>query len=460
MKSYLRKFIIVFFPLLLFFCDHSYSSEGDVDRAATISVHNIDNVHVGSGTLPVAKSNMLGNWSKIPLFEKNGIEPKLIWTSDLLGNPIGGVHQAFREFDNLFLGVNVNLEQFMGAPKTIFYTSMSQRSGKSLTNLDIKNIFNVSQVCCGPTYRLVDLYLEQPFFADRFNVRVGRLAAGDEFLSSPIYWLFVQNGIDGNPVGIFKNAPGMSAYPRATWAVRTTFKTQPEKFYLMGGLFNGDPTLGENSKHGVDFSMRGPLFAVAELGYRRNRSQDSTGLPGNYKLGVYHDHNSYLSFLYDEAGGLAPVTGLPPLTIRGNTGYYVLMDQMFYREGGAGTHQGATAFFSFLIAPDESISNMPIFINGGVIYEGLFPSRPNDVTGLAVVYGSLSHDLRQAQFLKSQLGIPIGVQYFETVIEAIYTIQATGWLKIQPDLQYIIHPGGTGTIPNALVLGAQVAVTI
>ncbi|VEB35708.1 Outer membrane protein D1 [Legionella sainthelensi] len=103
---------------------------------------------------------------------------------------------------------------------------------------------------------------------------------------------------------------------------------------------------------------------------------------------------------------------------------------------------------------------MPIFINGGVIYQGLLPRRLDDIAGLAVIYGSFSKDLRRSQMLQNQNGALVGVQYYETVIEAMYLIQATGWLKIQPDLQYIIKPGGTGTIPNALVLGAQVAVTI
>jgi porin len=31
-------------------------------------------------------------------------------------------------------------------------------------------------------------------------------------------------------------------------------------------------------------------------------------------------------------------------------------------------------------------------------------------------------------------------------------------ILFQPDLQYIIRPGGTGQIPNALVLGAEVGV--
>ncbi len=459
MDYFLRHFFILIVTSLIFLSPLIQAKEG-VPTPEPLSEYNEnDELPVGAGTLPVSKSQMLGNWSKTPTLKKLGIEPKLIWVSDLLGNPIGGVHHGFREFDNLFFGLDVDLEKFMGAPKTKFFTSMSQRSGTSLTRLDIKNTFNVSQVCCGPTYRLVDLYLEQPFFDNRFNIRFGRLATGDEFLSSPLYWLFVQNGIDGNPVGIFKNAPGMSAYPRATWAIRALVQTVPEKFYVMGGVYNGDPALGENSKHGVDFSMRGPLFAIGEFGYRSNQNNKSSELPGNYKVGIFYDNSLYHNFLFDEAGRINPLTGFTPKNTRGNTGYYLLMDQMFYRENKP-EKQGATAFFSFVYVPDQSISTMPIFINGGVIYQGLLPRRLDDIAGLAVIYGSFSKDLRRSQMLQNQNGALVGVQYYETVIEAMYLIQATGWLKIQPDLQYIIKPGGTGTIPNALVLGAQVAVTI
>jgi len=35
----------------------------------------------------------------------------------------------------------------------------------------------------------------------------------------------------------------------------------------------------------------------------------------------------------------------------------------------------------------------------------------------------------------------------------------TRWSYIQPDLQYVIDPGGTGDIPDAVVIGAQMGVT-
>jgi porin len=34
------------------------------------------------------------------------------------------------------------------------------------------------------------------------------------------------------------------------------------------------------------------------------------------------------------------------------------------------------------------------------------------------------------------------------------------WLQVQPDVQYIINPGGTGKIRDALVIGFQIAVNL
>lgn len=48
---------------------------------------------------------------------------------------------------------------------------------------------------------------------------------------------------------------------------------------------------------------------------------------------------------------------------------------------------------------------------------------------------------------------------YEGIIEIDYGAQITPWLKLRPNLQYVIRPGGTGTIPNALVLGLYAQVT-
>ena len=51
------------------------------------------------------------------------------------------------------------------------------------------------------------------------------------------------------------------------------------------------------------------------------------------------------------------------------------------------------------------------------------------------------------------------MQRFETVLEATYRLRFLGdAFFFQPDLQYIIRPGGTGQISNAVVVGFQTGV--
>jgi porin len=55
----------------------------------------------------------------------------------------------------------------------------------------------------------------------------------------------------------------------------------------------------------------------------------------------------------------------------------------------------------------------------------------------------------------------------ETVLELNYLAQVTPWLTVQPDIQYIVNPGGLvpnpnlpngGTTEDALVLGARTTI--
>ena len=102
---------------------------------------------------------------------------------------------------------------------------------------------------------------------------------------------------------------------------------------------------------------------------------------------------------------------------------------------------------------------MPYFFTAALVTRGIFPSRPLDIAALGVVFGHFSNDLQESQRRAQQLGLTTGVQQHETVVEFTYRFAfLRSALYFQPDLQYIIRLGGTGRIPNALALGAQVGV--
>jgi len=402
------------------------------------------------GPLPfqliLPREHLLGDWYGTRTWlEDRGITPTLTFVTDSLGNPSGGKEQGFTTANNVGLDLNFDLEKLCGLEGGSFLLSMSYRFGGSLSANYIHNVFTVQQVFGGETFHLINLAYQQKLFDDRVELRLGRIAAGDDFLVSPYNYVFVQNGFDGNPVGIFFNSPGMTAYPNDTWGALV--KVRPTaRSYIMGGVYNGDPSIRDNSNNGVDFSMDGPLFAIAEIAYQPNSLPGDRGLIGNYKAGFWYDNSRFSDFNTSEFE-------------RGNWGFYTLFDQVLIRFGEQGSHRGFGIAGSFLVSPDQSISQMPYFFTAAFVTRGIFPSRPVDVIGLGVVYGHFSNDLQNFQRQAQQLDPNVGVQSDETVVELTYRLALLkSALYFQPDLQYVFRPGGTGGIADALVLGAQVGV--
>jgi porin len=217
----------------------------------------------------------------------------------------------------------------------------------------------------------------------------------------------------------------------------------------MGGVYNGDPSIRANTYHGVNFSMDGPLFAIAEVSYQRNGLPGDTGLLGNYKAGFWYDNSRFTDFT--TAG-----FGKAPHTTRGSWGFYGLFDQVLVCFGEPDSNRGFGVTGSLIIAPNESISQMPVFFTAGFLVRGAFASRPTDVGGFGMVYGHFSNDLQDAQRRAQQFDPTVGMQSHEMALEWTYRLRFLGdSFFFQPDLQYIIRPGGTGQHANAVVIGFQ-----
>jgi porin len=244
----------------------------------------------------------------------------------------------------------------------------------------------------------------------------------------------------------------MTAYPNATWGARIKIKPT-ERTYVMGGVYNGDPSIRDIEHNGADMSMNGPVFAIGEVAYQLNGLPGESRMLGNYKAGFWYDNATFTDFTTVGHGVL------PPQVKRGNWGLYGLFDQVLIPFGELTSNRGFGIFGSFIAAPDESVSQMPYFFTAGVACRGIFPSRPIDSAGFGVVYGKFSSDLRHAQEREQQLDPTVGVQDYETVLEWTYRFYfRKGALFIQPDIQYVVNPGGTGKTDDALVLGCQIGV--
>ncbi len=108
-------------------------------------------------------------------------------------------------------------------------------------------------------------------------------------------------------------------------------------------------------------------------------------------------------------------------------------------------------------------------VNGGLTLHDPFAGRDNDVFGLgfglARVSSGVSNYDRDLQAFAPSLYTP--VRGAETFLEATYQAQILPSWQIQPDLQYVINPGGglanpdepTQKIKNELVIGLRTTLT-
>lgn len=220
------------------------------------------------------------------------------------------------------------------------------------------------------------------------------------------------------------------------WGARLRIEQPFDSDYTIRlGVYNTSETFAELSdpdEHGTNFGFDpgDSLMTAAEFKYNLNRDPGDTGLPGTYTIGALWD-----------TGSLDRLDG--PGQKDGNFGLYLLFDQMVYRES-PDSREGLWAFTQFSMNPDQAINPYPYLASWGLVYNGLFPGRENDVTGFANYYNISSTD------------IPGNL---EVQFDLLHNFTITSWFSIAPEIQYIIRPGGTGDIDDALILNLQMMIT-
>ncbi|MCI5051504.1 MAG: carbohydrate porin [Simkaniaceae bacterium] len=446
----MKNLILLLLPLALFASDSRYSQTAPKRHKAmeehfvTGQNHKVDGIW--------NRKYLTGDWyGRREEMVKKGITVTSSYTNDLATNPSGGRAHGFTQTGSWGTDLRLDFEKICGLKGFEFYTAVVWRAGASLSEDKIGNIFPVQQVYGGQNFRVVSIYLQQSLFDDKLVIRGGRLSQGDTFLQSPLFYLYMNNSFDGNPISPFFNTNNAyTAYPNTQWGL--FLKAEPLKRFLWKfGVYNTNNETGRNHYHGLNLSFYGNLGTMftTELSYLANGAPEDSGYPGKYTVGGYVTTKDQATFL-------------DPLKKKMPYMWYILAEQMIYRAGDPWTKQGLTAFANVLISP-ESNTKFPIFINGGLTYQGVF-SRSEDRISTGVSYGKFSRDLRQAQRNAKNTGV-MGQygdqpQNFETVLELNYWAQVNKWWVMMPNIQYIFNPNGTDNIQDAFVIGLQVAITL
>jgi porin len=403
-------------------------------------------------------------WGYRDRLQQSGVEVFGFYNSIFNGNAIGGTHPHHATYvDDAWLGFKFDLEKLVHWNGGLFVVSGINRNGDDLTTRYIGSIFSTQQSVGGQRPFLYQVYLQQKLWEGRLRVKVGRFAASDDFNASPLYGYSVNNGIDGDIRNVLFDTR-FSAYPFAVWAAALLYDPTPE-FNVKFGVFQTSARMFENDDNGLNWGIEGSdgYTSILQVGWcsqffkrpvyaspdnktstaRDAKSADAfvmKGYPGHYWIGfTYSEWDLYRRF----NGGFEDHS----------YGFYAHADQMIYQEAPA-SDQGLTAFVAAGYYPQSEIAIVPFQVNLGLNYQGFFSGRDRDHTMLHFIYGDISRDYARS------VRVPGGrLAESEKVVELAHRFQLTPWSYFQPDLQYVIDPGGTGDIPNALVIGAQMGFT-
>jgi porin len=398
---------------------------------------------------------LTGNWDgKRDVLKQRGIDGRLQYTTEPMFNVSGGEKRGGTYTHNIGFDLMLDLDRMLSGGNTTFLLKVSQRSGDSVSEEYVApseggNTFTVQEIYGGQTLKLANVQFNSLLLDDRLDIAYGRLVANDDFLRSPLYCQFVNNSFCGSPKPVFLHDPfTFSAYPTAQWGGRGRYDTASGTWALQGAVYDGDPedkngnpADSGNNEHGTNWDMGGNgAVLVAELHYHLNRGS-GTRLPGVYKIGGYYMSGDFKDISRADNG-----------MVEGNAMVWLLADQRLYREH-PGIEKGLSWFGSLVFSLEDKVNLMDHYFNTGLLYEGLFVSRPRDVTGLSFTAGWFSDELNKAR--QNEGKTP---KDYEAAIEFNHRFDLGRGISITPDVQYIIRPAGTDDIDNALLTGAKLAI--
>ena len=391
----------------------------------------------------------------------NGVSYNFIYTNDVLSNLSGGIRRGTIDQGKLEAQLYIDLDRLAGWKDWTFYANAFGIYNDGRIRRDYVGGMNtIAAIEATPTVRLSELWLERWFGPVSF--RFGQLAADAEFFYSDLSQIFLQS--DWPTIGAVNLPGGGPAYPLSAVGVRVKYEL-PKNASLLFAIFNGDPAgpCGDGdpdtcNRYGLNFRLKDPAFMIGEFQWRHNRGKDDTGLATTLKIGGWSHLGQFPDQRFANNGALlaSPTSSGVPLMHRGDYGIYGVIDQQLYRIPGGSADTGISVFNRSAISPsDRNLVNVEI--DGGIVFAGMVPHRPDDSFGASVIYSRFSNSVRafdQDQINFGTLTTP--VRDYEMNLEFNYTAQIIkGWV-VQPVYTYIWHPSGTGVrYPDAQVVGVR-----
>ena len=354
--------------------------------------------------------------------EDAGVTVAATWTIDDSKILAGGLDTEKNILRNLFdLRVNLDTRALFGLDGGTFSIDFQNQSGPNGSDYvgDIQGFDNAD--ADGRT-QISELWYEQLLANNQVRVKIGKVDANSEFAFPEYGASFLNSSFGHSPTLL-----AMPTYPDPAMSVNVFVYPSPH-WYIGAGIYDGSGESGiDTGSYNASklFHSGESYFSIAEAGYRWTLKENT--LPGRIAIGGTYHSGQFETF----EGGTQ--SGAPSI--------YGLLEQKLWHEKfyDKSSEQGVYAFLQYGHT-DGNVSEITDQFGAGLSWVGPYTKKNPDTVGIGVTAARLS-DEPGAGFTENA----------ETSIETFYNFQATPYLSIKPDLQYIIHPGGDENIDNALV---------
>jgi len=405
-----------------------------------------------------------------------GIDLNLDYYSEMAGNVSGGKDnfsgfkkgfgESWAYADQFLLGLDLDFQKLVGWEGGSFRAYFTKRDGDSLSAYtnpaplqQYQQIFGRGQ-----TWRISDLWFKQKFANDVVEWKVGLIPVGEEFgnfYSYPFESLAFCAGTPGNLAGF-----SQFNFPVSQWATDLKINVTQSWTFKIGLFAFNNYWISNNYYLRID-NPGGTSGAVipVEIDWSPKLHIFGKDLPGNWNFTAWGNTNNRettgaaKSFLGSTPGVAPGLVGPPQFT--GDYGFAASIWQQVTAPDPNRPKTGLTLFGSTTwIDPRTSLQNFQLF--GGAYYWGLWSKRPYDSCGMGFAYDRVSGNVTKAErkFIAANPNSGFGVQTNEFIYEIFYSFDVFHGANVQPDLQYVINPGGYRAATNQVVLGVQLSVPL
>jgi porin len=377
----------------------------------------------------------------------SAFKPGLVYDGAAFANLGGGVRHRETYSNNLNLQLNVDAAALFGWPDTIAYLDALWLQG-GLPSSFIGDAQGVSSISAPNTVKLYEAWVQKNFLGNHASVLAGLYDLNSEFYRLQSAGLFLNSSFGIGPEFSQSGVEGPSIFPDTAVGMRVAFKPQ-EGVVVRAAVLDGVPVDRPNGSRGIFEPGDGALI-VAEVAFLDRPEVSMRPATSRLRigrqamLGAYDRKLAiggwYYTATLDDLSERQP--NGQPVQHRGSSGFYVLTDQLLYRD----PDQPERKLAGFVQAGygDYRVDRFGAYLGTGLTAVGAFEGRAADELGLALAYARNGSHYMSAQRMQ---GVP--VTSAEKTIELTYLIQVNSWLALQPDLQYVITPNTTTAIPNA-----------